>query len=180
MKKIFISSALLLIFTTLLIVSCRIKNNDNLTPTYRNQSTGTGANPNINVVTVTGEHTVDNPATQNSSLQTGSSGWNYDSYSSHPTYFKAQNGSTVIMIQFSGNITVGNFVLTAGTPGPGQARIIIYNAPGQPDGIAWYSKSGMVNVTGSTPNFTATFSNIPCLQQNFLFPVVTLSGSVVC
>lgn len=180
MKKLLISGGLFLAVTTLLVVSCKTKNNDNITPTYRNQSTGTGANPNLNVVTVTGEQHIDNPATQNSSLQTGSLGWIYDSYSNHPTYFKAQNGSTVILVQFSGNITAGNFPLTAGTPGPGQARIVIYNAPGQPDGIAWYSKSGMVNVTGSASVFTATFSNIPCLQQNFLFPIVTLSGSVIC
>jgi hypothetical protein len=180
MKKIFFSALCFVAFSALLIVSCKLKNNDKITPTYRNQSTGTGANPNMNVVTVTGEVPVSNPATQNSSLQVSTAGWNFDSYATHPTYFKAQNGTTTIMIQFSGNITAGTFNLTAGPPGAGQARIIVYNAPGQPAEITWYSKSGTVTVTGTIPNFNATFSNVPCVQLNYLFPVVTVSGSVIC
>jgi hypothetical protein len=182
MKKLLMSATIGLAFCTLLVVSCKYKNNNDITPTYRNQSTGTGANPNINVATVTGQQTVDNPATQNSSLliSNNASGWGFDSYASHPTYFKAQNGNTVILVQFSGPITAGNYALTSGTPGLGQARIIVYNAPGQPNDIGWYSKSGMVTVSSTASGFTATFSNVPCLQQNFLFPVVTVSGNVIC
>src|ERR1051326_6985465 len=103
MKKIFFSSLFVLGLTTFIIVSCKDKNNDNITPTYKNQSTGTGANPNINVVTVTGTQTVTNPATANSSIQTGGSGWLMAGCaSSNPTTLTGTNGNTQVQIQFGG------------------------------------------------------------------------------
>ena len=182
MKKLCISAISILALSALFVVSCKIKNNDNITPTYRNQSTGTGANPNINVVTVTGQQEATNPATQNSSLQVGSlmSGWAFDGCVSHPNYFLAKNGSTIIKVEFASPITTGTFALTAGIPNMAEARITVYGAPGQPDEVVWYSKSGSVTVTFSGGIYKASFTNIPCLQQNFLFPTVTLSGDVIC
>ncbi len=182
MKKIF-TSVSIVIALGLIIASCTIKNNDNITPTYRNQSTGTGANPNIHAVTVTGTQTVTNMATANTALYIGSSipGWNYNTFASNPTKFVASNtGGTSIEIRFSGPITAGIYAFTSGTPNAGQAQMVVYAAPGQPSDIVWYSKSGSVTVSGISPNFTATFSNIDCLQWSYLFPVVTVTGNMTC
>jgi hypothetical protein len=184
MKKILASSIVIIGLTGLVLVSCTYKNNDNITPTYRNQSTGTGANPNINVVTVTGTQTVTNPATGNSSLLVGgttTSGWIFQGCGSNTNSFIGINGSTTIQIKFNGPITAGTFALVAGTPiGSGQAQMIISGAPGQPGDVSWYSKSGTCIVTASSSGYSVTFSNIQCLQQNYLFPVVLVSGGMTC
>jgi hypothetical protein len=177
MKKIILPALLVTGSILLVLNSCKLKNNDNITPTYKNQSTGTGANPNINVVTVTGTQTVTNPATQNSSIQVSSAGWTFDGCIPGGNTMTAHNGSTTIKLIFGAPVTTGNFSFTSGTPGPGQVQMIIYGAPGQPAEVIWYSKSGSVTVTAG---FSATFSNINCLQKNYLFPVVTISGNVIC
>ena len=182
MKKLLIPALSITVFSMLLIASCKFKNNDNITPTYRNQATGTGANPNINVVTVTGTQTVTNMATQNSALQVGNSmaGWSFEGCSNNPNMFVAHNGNITIVIKFSNPIATGAFVLTSGNPGSGQAQMTVYNAPGQPEGIVWYSKSGSVNVTPAGSGYMVSFTDIQCLQYNFLFPVVTVSGNLIC
>src|SRR5688572_5466435 len=159
MKKIILPALLVTGSVLLVLNSCKIKNNDNITPTYKNQSTGTGANPNINVVTVTGTQTVTNPATQNTSIQVGTSvaGWSFDGCSGGNT-MTARNGSTIIKLIFSGPVSAGNYAFTAGTPGPGQVQMIIYGAPGQPAEVIWYSKSGSVTVTPFSGGYSATFS----------------------
>jgi hypothetical protein len=181
MKKIFVSVLATAVLGSLFIASCRFKNNNNITPTYRNQSTGTGANPNLGVATVTGVQTVENLATQNSSIQAGSmAGWSFESCSTNQNMMVAHNGSTVIRLKFSGPIMSGTYALTAGAPSAGQVQMSIQNAPGQPGEVTWYSKSGSVVVTPIPGGYSASFSNIPCLQQKFLFPVVTVSGYVIC
>lgn len=183
MKKFLLPTFLLIGLSVFVIVSCKDKNNNNITPTYKNQSTGTGANPNINVVTVTGTQTASNPATVNSGITVGGSipGWSFDGCATSPNTLTGRNGNCTIQLIFGGGtISSMNYALTAGIPTAGQARMIVYNAPGQPDGIVWYSKSGMVSVVTGTSGTTASFSNIPCLQQNFLFPVVTVSGNLTC
>src|SRR5581483_5293872 len=140
---VFLSSLLVLGLSAVIIVSCKDKNNDNITPTYKNQSTGTGANPNINVVTVTGTQTVTNPATANSSILVGGSGWTYNSCMTSPNTLTGFLGNTQVQIVFGGGtISSMTYAFTSGIPTAGQARMTIYNAPGQPDGITWYSKSG--------------------------------------
>ena len=180
MKKV-ITSVSIVIGLGLIIASCTIKNNDNITPTYRNQSTGTGANPNIHVVTVTGTQTLTNPATANTALYVGSSisGWIFESLGSNPNKFVAHNGGTTIEIRFNGPVAAGPFALVSGNPSAGQAQMVVFAAPGQPSDIVWYSKSGTVVVSPVGPNFTATFSNVPCLQLSYLFPVVTVSGDMI-
>jgi len=183
MKKFLLPALLLTGLSVFVIVSCKDKNNNNITPTYKNQSTGTGANPNINVVTVTGTQTVTNPATQNSAIQVGGSvpGWSFDGCATSPNTLTGHNNGCQIQLIFGGGtVTSMNYALTAGIPTAGQARMIVTQAPGQPSDVTWYSKSGMVTVVTSTAGTTASFSNIPCLQQNFLFPVVTVSGNLTC
>lgn len=184
MKKFFIPALLVTGLSVFIAVSCQEKNNNNITPTYKNQSTGTGANPNINVVTVTGTQTVTNMATQNSALYVGGSnpGWSYDGCATSPNTLTGHNGNTQIQILFGGGaVSSMNYALVSGIPTAGQARMTITNAPGQPDGIVWYSKSGMVSVTTSTLTGTqASFTNIQCLQYSFLFPVVSTTGTLTC
>lgn len=180
MKKILLSSLVVLGLTTVIIVSCKEKNNNNITPTYRNQSTGTGANPCLNCVTVTGTSTPQTPATVNSSLYTSGSGWNYNSCATSPNTMTGFNGSTQVQILFGGGLNVGTYAFTSGIPTSGQARMTVNNAPGQPDGIVWYSKSGSVTTSTTGGGYTATYSNIGCVQQNYLFPMVTVSGTLIC
>ncbi len=181
MKKVLLSSFVVLGLTALIIVSCKDKNNNNITPTYKNQSGGTGANPNINVVTVTGTTQVTHPATENSSLIVGGSGWVYDGCSINNNVLTAYNGATQVQIVFGGGpVTNSTYAFTSGIPTSGQARMTVANAPGQPDGIVWYSKSGSCAVTTSTVNTTAVFTSVTCVQLNYLFPVVGCSGQLVC
>lgn len=182
MKKILLSSFVVLgLAASIIIVSCKDKNNNNITPTYRNQSTGTGANPCLNCVTVTGTSTPQTPATENSSLLTGGSGWSYNACATTPNTMTGYNGSTQVQILFGGGLNIGTYAFTSGIPTAGQARMTVYNAPGQPDGITWYSKSGSVttNTTG-TGGYTATYTGIGCVQQNYLFPMVTVTGTLIC
>ncbi len=183
MKKILLSSLVVLgLSATIIIVSCKDKNNNNITPTYRNQSTGTGANPCLNCVTVTGTSTPQTPATVNSSLYTGGSGWSYNACATTPNTMTGFNGATQVQILFGGSgLGIGTYALTSGIPTSGQARMTVNNAPGQPDGIVWYSKSGSVTTnTIVGGGYTATYSNIGCVQQNYLFPMVTVSGALSC
>ena len=64
MKKTITPALLIIGFVALVIISCQEKKNDSITPTYRSQSTGTGANPNIKMVKKS--TTLVNPSTQNS------------------------------------------------------------------------------------------------------------------
>jgi hypothetical protein len=190
MKKLVYPSLIAAIIACCFVVSSCEKNvntPDSIQGTNRQQSTGTAANPNIGIVTVTGTGTLSNPATRNSALQVSGAGWSYDACTnSGPTNgsssLTGHNGSTSVNIIFGSTVPTGNssWVLTGSNPGTGQARLIVTNAPGQPDGIIWYSKSGSltVNVVGSQT--TATFNTIQCLQYSYLFPVVSVSGALIC
>lgn len=149
-------------------------------PTYSPQNTSTTANPCGTCVTVTGTNTTGNTATQNSALTVGAAGWIFNSCNGSDSLV-GYNGTTKVLIQFGGpSITTMAYAFTSGIPTAGQARMIVKDAPGQPSGIVWYSKNGTVSVSTGTAGTTATFSNIQCLQMNYLFPVVTASGSLTC
>ena len=64
MKKNITSALLIIGFVSLVIISCQEKKNDSITPTYRSESTSTGANPNIKMVKKT--TTLVSPTSQNS------------------------------------------------------------------------------------------------------------------
>lgn len=67
MKKNITSTLLITGFVSLVIISCQEKKNDSITPTYRSESTGTGANPNIKMVKK--PTTLVNPTSQNSDIK---------------------------------------------------------------------------------------------------------------
>ena len=149
----------------------------NTTTTGSSTTTSTGTSS----TTVTGTTSTGNQATQNSALIVGGAGWSYDACSVNPNTLKAYNGTTQVQIEFGGGtINSMTYAFTSGLPAPGQARMTVIDAPGQPSGITWYSKNGTVSVTTGTAGTTATFSNIGCVQQTYLFPMVTVSGTLTC
>ncbi|MBS1650396.1 MAG: hypothetical protein JSU07_00130 [Bacteroidetes bacterium] len=178
-KSLFIASSLSLI----IFFSCNKKNSDNsIAPTYRQNATGTGANPNVNVQTTTGTNTVVNPATNNSSINTGGSGWsNPTCASSSSLVIQGNNGSTQVTITFATPPSAGNYAVGQ-YASAGVCAVQAVNAPGQPANIVWYSKtnSGSVSVQTSTSGITAYVNNVQLVQQNFNFPAVTVSGTVSC
>jgi len=144
------------------------------------------ANPNINAVTVTGTVQVTHPATENSSILVGGagSGWSNDACSLNGNVLTAYNGATQVQIIFGGGpipLTTSVYAFTSGIPTAGQARMTIANAPGQPEGIVWYSKSGSVTTNSTiTSGRTASFASVSCVQLNYLFPVVGATGTLQC
>lgn len=181
MKKIkLIASIAGLLLIVLVTVMCNKSKDNSIAPGYRDESGG-GGNPYPNSVTTTGTSTITNPATSNSTLNVGGAGWTYAGCG-NGTSLKAINGSTTVQINFFAAPSSGSYNLQSGTPTSNSvAQLIIYNAPGQPNSVVWYSASGMISVTTtSAGNITATFNNIPCTQMQFPFPVVTISGAMTC
>lgn len=145
-----------------------------ITPTYSSVTTGTTTG-------TTSTSTVTNPATQNTALLIGGAGWTYNSCAVSGNTLTAYNGNTSVQLVFGGGaISTGSYVLNPNIPLSGQAQLIITNAPGQPTGVNWYSKNGIVTAVTTTAGIHATFNNIQCLQNSFLFPVVTASGTLTC
>ncbi len=179
MKKLFLLSA---VFALVLAYSCKNKlNNKNaVTPTYKENSTGTGANPNLGNVTVTGSVKIENMATENSAVQIGT-GWTFDACTSGGNVLTAHLSGTSgeVTLTFAAAPTTGTYTLTNGVPIAGQCRMVIKDAPGQPRDIYWYSKTGTVNVNVGTTT-SATFCNIDCYQEKYLFPKVTACGYLIC
>ncbi|MCX7728471.1 MAG: hypothetical protein N2203_03265 [Bacteroidia bacterium] len=180
MKKNNIIFLFALFSLTLTIVMCKKSKDDSIAPGYRDE-VGGGGNPNPNSVTTTGTSTITNPATTNSTLNVGGAGWSYAACGSGNS-LTAFNGATTVQINFFTTPTTGNYNLQSGTPTSGSvAQLIVYNAPGQPSSVVWYSASGMISVSTTTSgNITATFNNVPCTQMQFPFPVVTVSGVMTC
>ena len=168
------------IVISLFLLMCNKSKDDSIAPGYR-EEVGGGGNLNPNSVTTTGTSTITNPATSNSTLNVGGAGWSYASCSGNNTLM-AFNGATTVQINFYSAPTTGNYNLQSGTPtSNSSAQMIVYNPPGQPSGVVWYSASGMISVTTTSGgNVTVTFNNIPCTQQQFPFPVVTVSGAMTC
>lgn len=180
MKKL--NTLLLIAITSLgiIMVMCKKNKDGSIAPGYRDE-VGGGGNPNPNSVTTTGTSTITNPATSNSTLNVGGSGWSYAACGSG-TSLVATYGSTTVQVNFFSPPSTGNYNLQSGAPSSSSvAQMIVYNAPGQPSSVVWYSASGVVSVSTSTAgNVTATFNNIPCTQMQFPYPVVTVSGVMTC
>lgn len=122
-----------------------------------------------------------NPASQNSTITIGGTGWIYSGCTTNSNTLTAYNGNTAAQLVLGGGVpSNGNYSLIAGIPLSGQARLIITSAPNQPNGVSWYSQSGLVSVTTGTTGIVATFSNVPCSQASFTFPIVTASGTLTC
>lgn len=172
----------LLIFSVLLtFILCKKKESSNaISPTYKSEGTGTGGNPNINNSTQTGTVPVTNPATQNSNLQVGGPGWvNPSCASTGSTIIKGINGSVEVTLSFLMPPTSGTYQVSP-SPGPNNVQVTVLNAPNQPAGIMWYGKSGLVTVTTTSASINCNLTSVQCTQQNFNFPVVSVSGVVGC
>ncbi|MCX8080428.1 MAG: hypothetical protein N3F09_04230 [Bacteroidia bacterium] len=174
-------------FTCLLILVsffffCKKKNENSnaIAPTYKSEATGTGANPNINNSTQTGTVPPTNPATQNSHLQVGGSGWvNPSCASTGSVVIKGINGVTEVTLTFLTPPTSGTYQVTP-TIGPNNVQVTVINAPNQPAGVVWYGKTGLVTVNTTSNSINCNLTSVQCTQQNFNFPVVSVSGVVGC
>lgn len=167
----------------LVLLSCEKKKDEGIGPTYKENS-GTGGNPFPNNQTVTGTSTYTNPATQNSSILVGGSGWSNPSCASTAsTVIKGINNSVEVTINFSTVPAVGtySYAIVSNPTQPLTCSMNVVNAPNQPSGIVWYATSGIVTVNTTTNSIiSASFTNIVCIQQNFNFPTVAITGNVGC
>lgn len=181
MKKQFLIISGFAVITASLIFSCAKKKEDNrISPTYKEDATGTAGNPNVGNQTVTGTATLTNPATQNSSLLVGGAGWSNPTCSStNSITLKGINGGIDVTLSFLFPPTSGTYAIAA-NPGPQSCAMTVVNAPNQPSGIVWYGKTGQVVVNTTTTAINASFSGVLCTQQNFNFPTVGVSGNLGC
>lgn len=183
MKKYVYTLSACIAFISLILLSCEKKNsNDALTPTYKEEATGTAGNPHVNNVTVTGSVTNTNPATESTSLFVGGSGWSNPTCSSTGSLtLKGVNGSIDVTINFASIPALGTTTYAVSSnPGFGVCAMTVVNAPNQPAGIAWYGVKGTVSVQTTTSSINASFSSIECTQQSFQHPVVYVSGNIGC
>jgi hypothetical protein len=170
---------LVLLFTSLLMACEKKEPFNGISPDYK-ENAGTGGNPNQNNPTVTGTTTLSNPATENTSLIVGGSGWsNPTCPSTNSLALKGINGETQVTLSFAGTITSDTFNI-ASVPGPKMCALSVLNAPNQPAGITWVGKNGKVIVNITNTAINATFSGIQCTQPTFIYPVVSVSGTLSC
>ena len=181
MKKYFLALSSLTLFLSLFLLSCEKKDNSGISPSYKEEQ-GTGGNPFPNNPTVTGTSTLSNPATQNSSLLVGGTGWsNPTCASTFTTTLQGINGSIVVTLSFFAPPSTGTLAIAAAPTQTQLCSMSAANVPNQPSGIVWYAQSGLVSVVTSTSGaVSAAFSGIVCTQQTFNFPTVTLSGQLGC
>lgn len=182
MKKQFLIISGLAIICASIVFSCKKKEDNSITPTYKEDATGTGGNPNVGNQTVTGTATLTNPATQNSSLLVGGAGWsNPTCVSTNSITLKGINGSVEVTLNFLFPPTIGSATYAiAASPNAQACSMTILNAPNQPSGLVWYGKTGSVAVTTTSNAIQASFTGILCTQQNFNFPTVGVSGNLGC
>lgn len=179
-KQFLIISGFAIIFASLIFSCAKKKDNGAITPTYKEDATGTGGNPNVGNQTVTGTATLTNPATQNSSLLVGGSGWsNPTCISTNSITLKGINGGIEVTLNFLFPPTTGTYAIAA-SPNAQACSMTVLNAPNQPAGLLWYGKTGSVAVNTTTSAIQASFSGILCTQQNFNFPTVGVSGALGC
>jgi hypothetical protein len=161
----------------LLFSACEKKGDKNaITPDY--SATG---NPNPNNQTVTGASSYSNPATQNTSILVGTSGWGYFTCATtNSTTLKGFiSDGPEVTLSFAGPATTQTYAI-ASVASSNACAMTILNPPNQPAGIMWYGKVGSVVVSTSSTGVTATFVNVVCTQQSFGFPTVNASGTLSC
>ncbi len=182
-KKIHTASlkvfGLSLLFASLLLACEKKDPSTGITPDYK-QNSGTGGNPNQNNPTVTGTTTLTNPATENSSILAGGTGWsNPTCPSTNSLALKGVNGETQVTLTFANTIVSQTY--TIGTvPSANVCGMTVINAPNQPTGLTWIGKSGLVTVNTTSTAINATFTSIQCTQPTFIYPVVSVSGTLSC
>jgi hypothetical protein len=122
-----------------------------------------------------------NPATQNTSLQVGGSGWlNANCSASSSLSLVSINGQTNVYLNFGSAMTSGTYAISTGTFSPNTCQLTVTSAPNQPPTITWYGKTGSVIVNATSTGITATINNVICTQTSFNFPVVAVSGTMGC
>lgn len=179
MKKISIIAITFVCLTTLLFFACSKKDNGAIKPDYKSNAGG-GGNPCAGCATQTGSVPVTNPATENSSLNCGGSGWlNPSCASSGSLTLKGISGSVEVTLSFNSVPITGQYNIS-NISGPTNVQMTVLNAPNQPSGLTWYARSGVVSVNTNSTSINATFTGIQCVQSNFNFPIVTVSGNVGC
>jgi hypothetical protein len=177
MKKSIIAFCWMVAVLSVVIMACEKKENaDAIQPTF-----GSTGNPNPNNPTVTGNVTYTNPATDNTSLRVGGTGWsNPTCGTTYSIMLKASNDLTDVTVSFPQVIKTGTYLVTASPTPPSQCAVTIVNAPGQPGGIVWYGKSGIVTVNTTSSSISASLTGVICTQQTFNFPTVSVSGDLGC
>ena len=139
-------------------------------------------NPLANSTEVT-DFTLTNPCTQSSTLQVGTTlpGWTFAGCLTSSLTLTGTDGTSTVILTFGSVILTGSYTLTSGVPLPGQVRMTVIDAPGQPTGILWYSKNGgTVSVVVGASTTVAAFTSVQCTQPLFPLPIVTVSGDVGC
>lgn len=181
MKKINLIAFACVTMAALVFFACSKKSQDDtIKPTYKDQATGTGGNPNAGNATQTGSVPITNPASENSSLNCGGSGWlNPSCASSGSLTLKGISGNIEVTLSFNTIPATGNYNVSSVT-GPSNVQVTVLNAPNQPSGITWFGKTGVVSINTNSTSINATFTGIQCVQSNFNFPVVSVSGNVGC
>lgn len=181
MKKLSILSLACVTVAALVFFACSKKSQDDtIKPTYKDQATGTGGNPNAGNATQTGSVPITNPAAENSSLNCGGAGWNNPSCASSGSLtLQGVSGSVKVTLSFNTIPVTGQYNVSS-VSGPSNVQVVVENAPGQPSGVNWYGKTGVVSVNSNTSSINATFTGIQCVQSNFNFPFVSVSGNVGC
>lgn len=185
-KKITLGLGIAVLATALVFACTKKKADNSITPTYKSEATGTGANPNVNNQTVTGTNTITNPATANSGVNTSDNTggvWTYPNCAStNSLVLKANNGSCNITVSFAVPPTIGTttYAVASSPVGNSAVSVVVNNAINQPSGVVWYGRSGSVAVTTTTNGISAQMSSIICTQQSFNFPTVSINGPISC
>lgn len=186
MKKINILALTFVTIAALVFFACEKKetascsDGSTVKPGYKDACTGTGGNPNAGNATQTGSVPITNPASENSSLNVGGSGWlNPSCASSGSLTLQGISGSVKVTLSFNVIPTPGSYNVSS-VSGPSNVQVMVENAPSQPSGITWFGKTGVVTVNSNSTSINATFTGIQCVQSNFNFPVVSVSGNVGC
>lgn len=180
MKKLAIFSIGAFVVIAFSFLACKKKSdNGAIKPDYSAEAGG-GGNPNAGQATQTGSVPITNPASENSSINVGGTGWLSPSCASSGSLsLKGINGSVEVTLSFSSPPMTGTYNVSTSS-GPSNVQVTVVNAPNQPAGITWYGKTGMVAVNTNSSSINANFTGIQCTQSNFNFPVVTIIGNVGC
>ncbi len=178
MKKQILTTASVLLIIGITIFSCKKKDESGIAPEF-----GNSGNPTTGNQTVTGTTTYTNPASENTVVQVGGTGWsNPTCGTTNSISLKAVNGNNDVTVSFATAISMpGTFTYAIGsTPGPNVCAMTVLNAPNQPAGITWYAKRGQVIVNAGATSITASLKNVECTQLSFNFPTVVVNGQVSC
>jgi hypothetical protein len=182
-KYLFLFSGLIAI-NCLILMACKKKQDDTITPTYKSEASGTASNPQPNNVTVTGQTPTNNVPTNYTTIDISAAGWSNPScVTTNSLYLQALNGGTKVTVTFATPPTIGTYTYNvASIPGQLACSVQVENAPEQPEGVLWVGRSGKIKVITNLNSVSAAIiENVVCYQSSgFNFPTVTVKGSLGC